>query len=140
MMVIPHACANAALGRLFKRPAAALAVGVLAHAALDLVPHKDVSAHAAEGLGAAIALGIVGSGCGFKSAPFWCAVGGVLPDVEQVLPWTDPARGRRRWFPTHSPTRHSLPLPWARQWRMSLLVQAAVSLTALVLSSSRCRR
>lgn len=140
MMVIPHACANAAAGRLFKRPATALAAGILAHAALDLVPHKDVSAHKAEGLGAAIMLGIVGVSCGFKSAPFWCAVGGVLPDVEQVLPWTDPARGRRRWFPTHSPAFHSLPLPWAPRWRMSLLAQAAVSLTALIISSSRCRK
>lgn len=140
MMVIPHACTSALVGRFLKRPAAALAVGVLAHAALDLVPHKDVSAHKAEGLATAIMLGIVGASCGLRSAPFWCAVGGVLPDVEQVLPWTDPARGRHRWFPTHSPAFHSLPLPWARQWRVSLLAQAAVSMTALVISSTGCRK
>lgn len=140
MMVVPHACVNAAAGRLIKRPVTALAVGIAGHALLDLVPHKDVSAHKAEGLAAAIMLGIIGTSCGFKSAPFWCAIGGVLPDVEQVLPWTDPKRGRRRWFPTHSPPFHSLPLPQAPQWRVSLLMQGTVSLAALLLSTARCRK
>ena len=69
---------------------------------LDLIPHKDVSAHKAEGLLVLIMLGLVGTSCGLKSPAFWCAMGGVLPDVEQVLPWTDPKRGHRRWFPTHN--------------------------------------
>lgn len=139
MMVIPHACVNAAVGRLFKNPASALAAGILGHAALDLLPHKDISAHKAEGLGTALVLGIIGSSCGIKSAPFWCAIGGVLPDVEQVLPWTDPAKGKRRWFPTHSQPFHSIPLPGAKKWRVSLLAQTAVSLGALIISTTRCR-
>ncbi|MBE0429715.1 MAG: hypothetical protein IBX61_07555 [Thermoleophilia bacterium] len=140
MMVIPHACVNAAAGRLMKRPAAALATGVAGHALLDLVPHKDVSAHKAEGLLAGIMLGIIGTSCGFRSAAFWCAVGGVLPDLEHVLPWTSPARGRRRWFPTHSRRRHSLPLPGRRDFRVGLLTQGAISVAALAFTSTRCRK
>lgn len=140
MMVIPHACVNAAAGRLIKRPGRALAAGIAGHALLDLLPHKDVSAHKAEGLITGITLAIVGTSCGFRSAPFWCAVGGVLPDVEQVLPWTDPARGRRRWFPTHSAARHSLPLPGHPDYRVGLTLQVGVSLAALLASTARCRK
>lgn len=140
MMVIPHTCVNAAAGRLFKRPGTAFAAGILAHALLDLAPHKDVSAHAAEGLAAGLMLGIVGTSCGFRSAPFWCAVGGVLPDVEQVLPWTNPKLGKRRWFPTHNRRLHSLPVPGMRSWRMSLLAQSKVSMAALMAVVVSCHQ
>lgn len=137
-MVIPHACVNAAAGRLFKRPASALAAGIAGHALLDLLPHKDISAHKAEGLGAALVLGIIGTSCGIRSTQFWCAMGGVLPDMEQVLPWTDPARGHRRWFPTHSRSFHSIPIPSAEEWRLSLLAQTVISLSALLVSVTGC--
>ncbi len=137
-MLIPHACLNAAAGRLMKKPLKAFAVGVAAHALLDLTPHKDISAHKAEGLGVLIILGLVGSSCGWSSPAFWCAMGGVLPDVEQVLPWTDPERGRHRWFPTHSPVFHSLGPPWASQWQAPLLLQTAVSAAALGAATLRC--
>ncbi len=140
MMVIPHTCVNAIGGRFLKRPLTAFAVGVAAHALLDLVPHKDVSAHSAEGLAAGLMLGIVGTSCGFNSGAFWCAVGGVLPDVEQVLPWTNPKLGKRRWFPTHNGVFHSLPIPGMRQWRVGLLTQGVVSMAALLAVVASCRR
>ena len=140
MMVVPHTCVNAAAGRWFKRPVTALAAGILAHALLDLMPHKDVSAHAAEGLGAGLMLGIVGTCCGFNSASFWCAVGGVLPDVEQVLPWTNPQLGKRRWFPTHNRRFHSLPVPGAKEWRLSLLAQSTISMVALMAVVVSCHQ
>ncbi|MHB1362019.1 MAG: hypothetical protein ACYCW5_05410 [Thermoleophilia bacterium] len=139
MMLVPHTCVNAAVGRLFKSPVAAFATGVIAHAALDLMPHKDISAHKAEGLLVATMLGIIGTSCGFRSAPFWCAMGGVLPDVEQVLPWTDPKRGRHRWFPTHNRKRHSLQIPGAPDYTVRLLTQSAASMTALMLAVYKCR-
>ncbi len=139
MMLVPHACVNAAVGRLIDNPLSAFAVGVAGHAVLDLTPHKDISAHKAEGLAVALMLGLIGSSCGWTSSAFWCAVGGVLPDVEQVLPWTDPKRGRRRWFPTHRPALHSIPLPGAPQWRAPLLAQSVVSAAALTLAITRCR-
>jgi hypothetical protein len=139
MMLVPHACVNAALGRLFHRPAAAFAAGVVSHAVLDLIPHKDISAHKAEGMLVLVMLGLVGTSCGLKSPAFWCAIGGVLPDVEQVLPWTDPRRGRRRWFPTHNRRFHSLRVPGSPEYRVRLLTQSAVSMTALLLATSRCR-
>lgn len=138
MMLVPHTGINAAAGRLFRRPAAAFITGVISHALLDLVPHKDVSAHKAEGALVFIMLGLVGSSCGWRSPAFWCAMGGVLPDVEQVLPWTDPARGRRRYFPTHSRRWHSLPVPGAEDYRTSLMLQSAVSLAALLFAIYRC--
>jgi hypothetical protein len=139
MMLVPHACVNAAAGRLFSKPVAAFAAGVVSHAILDLVPHKDVSAHKAEGLLVLIMLGLIGTSCGLKSPAFWCAMGGVLPDVEQVLPWTDPKRGRHRWFPTHNRPFHSLQVPWAPEYRVRLLAQTGVSMMALVAATYRCR-
>ena len=67
MMLVPHACVNAAAGRLFSKRVAAFAAGVVAHAIFDLVPHKDVSANKAEGLLVLVMLGLVGSSCGLKS-------------------------------------------------------------------------
>ena len=139
MMLVPHACVNAAVGRLIDKPLSAFAIGIAGHALLDLTPHKDISAHKAEGLAVALMLGIIGSSCGWKSGAFWCAMGGVLPDVEQVLPWTDPKRGRHRWFPTHNRRLHSKPLPGAPEWRVSLIAQSAVSAAALALATVRCR-
>lgn len=139
MMLVPHACVNAAAGSFFNRPTTAFAAGLAGHALLDLIPHKDVSAHKAEGLLVLIMLGLVSTSCGLKSPAFWCAMGGVLPDVEQVLPWTDPKRGRRRWFPTHNRRFHSLKIPGANEYRVRLLTQSAVSMAALLFVLSRCR-
>ena len=140
MMLVPHACLNAAAGRLIKKPLTAFGIGVAGHAALDLFPHKDVSAHKAEGLAVLLMLGLVGTSCGWSSPSFWCAMGGVIPDVEQVLPWTDPKRGRRRWFPTHTRPRHSRPLPGAPDYRAPLLTQSVISLAALMLAVTGCSR
>jgi hypothetical protein len=140
MMLVPHACLNAAAGRLIRKPLTAFAVGLAGHALLDLVPHKDVAAHKAEGLAVLIMLGLVGTSCGWSSPAFWCAMGGVVPDVEQVLPWTDPKRGRHRWFPTHRRPFHSLPIPGAPEYRVKLLAQSSVSLAALMLAITGCRR
>lgn len=139
MMLVPHTCLNAAIGSMFRSNGAAVVAGLVSHAALDLLPHKDISAHKAEGAMVLLLLGIVGSSCGWKSPSFWCAMGGVLPDVEQVLPWTDPKRGRRRYFPTHSPKRHSLQLPCAPDYRSSLLEQAVVSAVSLAVTLIHCR-
>lgn len=139
VMLVPHTGINAAAGRLFKRPLVAFSAGLAGHALLDLVPHKDISAHKAEGFMVMLMLGLVGSSCGWRSTAFWCAMGGVLPDVEQVLPWTDPARGRRRYFPTHSHRFHSLPVPGAREYRTSLFLQSAISLAALTIAITGCR-
>lgn len=140
MMLIPHACVNAATGRLFKSPVKALMTGIALHAVLDLVPHKDISAHKAEGAMVLLMLGLIGTSCGIKSPELWCAMGGVLPDVEQVLPWTDPKRGYKRWFITHRRPFHSLRIPGAEEYRVRLLTQSLVSLTALMLAVSFCRR
>lgn len=139
MMLIPHACLNAAVGQLFKSPVKALATGVALHAVLDLVPHKDVSAHKAEGALVLIMLGIVGSSCGYTSPSFLCAVGGVLPDFEHVLPWTDVKRGRRRRFISHNQPFHSIRIPGAEEYRVRLLTQSLVSIAALMFAVSMCR-
>lgn len=138
-MLVPHTCLNAAIGGMFRKPLAAAITGVVSHALLDIMPHKDISAHKAEGAAVALLLGIVGSSCGWKSPPFWCAMGGVLPDVEQVLPWTDPRRGRRRYFPTHSAGLHSLQIPQAPRYRANLLEQSVVSAVSLGLVLWQCR-
>ncbi len=140
MMLVPHACVNAALGRMFRKPATAFAAGMVSHAVLDLVPHKDVSAHKAEGMLVLVMLALVGSGCGLKSPSFWCAMGGVLPDVEQVLPWTDPKRGHHRWFPTHNRRFHSLKIPGSPEFRVRLFTQSVVSAAGLLVAMAGCGR
>lgn len=138
-MLVPHTCLNAAVGTMFKKPLSAAIAGIAGHAALDLVPHKDISAHKAEGMTVLLLLGIIGTSCGWSSPSFWCAMGGVLPDVEQVLSWTDPSRGRRRYFPTHSPGLHSLQIPQAPRYRASLLEQVVVSGVSLAVTLFQCR-
>lgn len=139
LMLVPHTGINAAAGRLFRKPLTAFAAGIASHALLDMAPHKDISAHKAEGAMVCLMLTLVGSSCGWSSPAFWCAMGGVLPDVEQVLPWTDPERGRRRYFPTHNRHCHSLAIPGTGNYRASLLLQSAVSFAALMIAITKCR-
>jgi hypothetical protein len=138
-MLVPHTGINAAAGRLFRSPLTAFAAGLAGHAMLDMVPHKDISAHKAEGFMVLLMLGLVGSSCGWSSPSFMCALGGVIPDMEHVMPWSDPERGGRRYFPTHSRHLHSLKLPGAPRYRTSLMLQSAVSMAALSLAIFRCR-
>lgn len=124
-----HALVGAVVGALVGSPIPAAVCGMASHALLDLVPHDDperlgpVFLDAAAAL-AVLALGILAGSPGFVGG----ALGGVLPDVENVPDlvvkrW----RPTMRWpkvFPSHW-HEHQAPAPSARR------IEPAVMLLAL---------
>jgi hypothetical protein len=98
--VYGHVAIGAALGSLTSHPAAALALGVLAHVPADLVSHHDLSRKAELFMAAAALILYTWLG-DLKLTVALGAVGGALPDVENII------RLRRRgaaekFFPSHS--------------------------------------
>lgn len=100
MSVYGHVAIGAALGAMTSHPLAALALGVAAHVPADLVSHRDLN-RGVELFMAAAALILYTWLGGFALATALGAVGGALPDVENLI------RPRRRgvvrmYFPTHA--------------------------------------
>ncbi len=81
MIASVHALVGATIGRLCGSHAAALAAGIVSHAACDVVPHKDLSLKVEAPLLAAT-MTLLAWRCGIKSPELAGAVGAVLPDVE----------------------------------------------------------
>lgn len=97
MSVYGHVAIGAALGTLAPHPAAALVLGAVAHVPADLVSHYDLSRRVELFMAAAALILYTWLG-GFALATALGAVGGALPDVENML------RGReaKKYFPGHS--------------------------------------
>jgi hypothetical protein len=100
MSVYGHVAVGAALGTLASHPVAALALGVAAHVPADLVSHHDLSRRVELFMAAAALILYTWLG-GFALATVLGAVGGALPDVENLL------RPRRHgvvkmYFPPHA--------------------------------------
>jgi hypothetical protein len=119
-----HALVGAALGSLTRHRATAAGLGVAAHAVCDLIPHRDLSVPTEVALLAA-ALGGVGATCGVRSTEFAGALGGALPDLENVVPpsW----QGGRKWFPSHRFEHARGPQP---MWPTALIAAAALACLA----------
>lgn len=96
-----HASTGAALGALFRSPAAAFAAGLASHLAADVVPHRDVTPRWEIALGAAT-LALIGIRHGLGSPEFWGALGGVAPDLEHGLALAGLMSSENEIFPTHS--------------------------------------
>jgi hypothetical protein len=100
MSVYGHVAIGAAVGTMASNPLAALALGAAAHIPADLVSHRDLG-RGVELFMAAAALILYTWLGGFALATALGAVGGALPDVENLI------RPRRRgavkmYFPTHT--------------------------------------
>ncbi len=100
MSVYGHVAIGAALGSLTPHPAAALALGMLAHVPADLVSHRDFSRWAELFMAAAALILYTWLG-DFKLTVALGAVGGALPDVENLIRLRAGA-GARKFFPSHS--------------------------------------
>jgi hypothetical protein len=98
MVTAVHALVGGALGSVTRSRAGAAALGVAAHAACDSIPHRDLSVPIEVALAVA-ALGTIGLVAGRRSTEFWGAVGGVVPDLENLVPAS--YRGGHKWFPSH---------------------------------------
>jgi hypothetical protein len=106
-------------------------LGVVSHIPLDLIPHYEFKMLWVEVgvVGAALAAMTV---AGLWRAPvFWGAVGGILPDVENLLWRLDIIPGRAKVFPGHSERLsrwlpHGRELPVGHAWWQAVLAAAAV--------------
>jgi hypothetical protein len=88
VVITPHAVAGAAVARPLSSPPLALVAGMATHLALDRIPHRDYSLRAIALLSADATVAAVlthrlsrGDAAVMRAG----AIGGILPDVAQVL-------------------------------------------------------
>jgi hypothetical protein len=77
----------------------ALLAGITAHGVMDVAPHGEVHDDAFEAATAVAGVLVIAARYGFASPVTWGAIGGVLPDLEHVIPRA--VRPSRAVFPTH---------------------------------------
>ena len=99
MIQLAHVATGALAGRGRRGVVDALLAGIAAHGTMDLVPHGEVHDDAFEAVTAVAGVLAVASRHGVSSPVTWGAIGGVLPDLEHVLPRR--IRPTRAIFPTH---------------------------------------
>ncbi len=130
MQLIVHALAGAVLGTQTVQPAIAAVGGVVSHALLDELPHRDTKHPAVIAVDLAAALVLLGVLAGDTPAsPVVAgALAGMLPDVEfllMVVHWRTPQQSiiphHRRGDPARPTSRLT-----------NLLVQGAVAAASLV--------
>lgn len=100
MMGAIHTLIGGAVGSLMKSRTGAFLAGVASHAPSDQVPHKDFPA-GVEGAAFAAALLYIARRHGLNSPAMAGAIGGILPDVENVLVWLGLMQEGDMVFPTH---------------------------------------
>ena len=118
VIVSLHVATGGLAGALARSPGRAFALGLLAHAAGDALPHQDVASRRFETLSGVSVLALLAAAYGPLSPVVAGAVGGSIPDVEHVLPLPRP--GGRKLFPSHR----------VRGWHRSGGVPASVQLLA----------
>ncbi|MGH3042175.1 MAG: hypothetical protein ACRDNG_10650 [Gaiellaceae bacterium] len=118
MIVSLHVATGGLVGAVAGSRGRALALGLLAHAAGDALPHQDVASRRFETVSGFAVLGLLAAACGPLSPVVAGAVGASVPDVEHVLPLPRP--GGRKLFPSHR----------VRGWHRSGGLPASVQLLA----------
>jgi hypothetical protein len=133
MVITPHAVAGAVAARPLSSTPIALAAGVATHLVLDRVPHQDYSLRAVPLLAADAALAAALTHRLARANPAVMlagAIGGVLPDVAQVI---ERAVGSNITRPAHRANHTTVVWPrWAGVG--SQLVTVAVCVGALALA------
>ena len=131
MMVLVHVATGAAAGGAVRSPLAAVPVGLLLHAAFDVVPHDDVESRGFEVASGIASVLVLAARHGVLHP---ATVGGAVsasPDLEHALPLPRP--GGRKLFPTHRwPLRE-------RRRRVPVTAQAVAALAILALAVARPR-
>lgn len=131
MTVLAHMAVGGALGSFVDGRGVPFALGLGSHILLDVIPHYEfekiwVEAAIVVGvLGTMIAIGLGGSGV------FWGAVGGVLPDIENLLWKQGVLPGRWKMFPGHNRrlrrfVPHGRALPVRHAWWQAGITAASV--------------
>jgi hypothetical protein len=99
VIVSLHVATGGLAGSLATRRSIAFALGLLAHAAGDAVPHQDVRSRRFETASGVAGLLLLAAAKGPLHPVVVGAVGASIPDVEHVLPLPRP--GGRKLFPSH---------------------------------------
>ena len=116
MIVSLHVATGGLVGALVGSRGRALALGLLAHAAGDAMPHQDVASRRFEVASGVAGLALLAGARGPFDPAVVGAVAASAPDVEHVLPFPRP--GGRKLFPSHR----------VRGWHRSGGVPASVQL------------
>ena len=122
-----------AVGSLVEHPVLALALGVVSHLPLDMLPHFDVRDYRRDvALTTAVAVVVVGAAVlrgDVRPGIWWGMAGGILPDIENLLWHMGLIEGKRRVFPAHreGPIRHG-----AVRGPSHLVIQALLGVGAFV--------
>ena len=105
MITASHLLVGGAVGSLTDQPVLALALGVGSHALLDMIPHFDFRDYRRDvALGAVVGVGTIAAAVirgGVHRGFLWGMIGGVLPDVENLVWQMGFMDEKRRVFPTH---------------------------------------
>lgn len=96
-----HVIVGACVGSFFANRPCAFAAGVVSHAVLDAIPHKDFEPKTEIPL-ATGALAAIAAWRGVGSPEFIAAVGGVCPDIEHGLEMAGVITPYDKVFPTHA--------------------------------------
>ena len=129
MTVITHLAVGAALGTLTGNRGLAFVFGLASHIPLDVLPHYEFEkmwvevAVVVAALAAMVAAGLASTGI------LWGALGGILPDLENLLWRLGILPDDRKVFPGHTP-RLSRILPHGRQLGPRHAVTQAVIICA----------
>ena len=99
MIQLAHVATGALAGRHRAGALDALLAGLATHAAMDVIPHGEVHDDEFEAVTAISGVLALAARHGFRSPIVWGAIGGVLPDLEHVLPRR--IRPNAPIFPTH---------------------------------------
>lgn len=128
MCIYTHVTAGALVGSLAPNSGLALVFGIVSHGVLDLFPHFDFPKIRVEILLGVLALVLVIWAGGPTAPVLLGAIGGVLPDLENLawkLGWLPE---ERKIFPTHTGL-----IPHGRELGPgNLWVQTALSLVCIV--------
>lgn len=133
MLGVVHACVGAGVGSLLRGRWGAFAAGLVSHAVIDALPHKDCSPWVDVPLTAGT-LGAVALLRGVDSPEFWGALGAITPDAEHALVLTGAIGAEDEVFPTHAGSGAAHGRENGERW--SQFAVAAVSLIMM----ARCGR